>query len=158
GALEPRRPAPREAGGRGTGRHVLGGRERSNSGRSVTRGPRPAARVVHRDHGPEREWRRIAGVRGARLRGVPRLLRVGAEGHLHRRVHAQAQPDWALPTPDDPRRGALRARDVRRAAERPRGGAAVIAALSAVVVLAAGVVPSPVPSFESVRATWRSSD
>jgi len=32
----------------------------------------------------------------------------------------------------------------------------VIAALSAVVVLAAGVVPSPVPSFESVRATWRS--
>ena len=34
----------------------------------------------------------------------------------------------------------------------------MIAALSAVVVLAAGVVPSPVPSFESVRATWRSSD
>ena len=36
----------------------------------------------------------------------------------------------------------------------------MIAALGAVVVLAAGasVVPSPVPSFESVRAAWRPSD
>src|SRR5262249_10818482 len=83
-----------------------------------------------------------------------------AEGHDRHRVHRAAEPGRALRAAHDASRGDLRARDVRRIAERRARGRAVILGpeLALVLSLFASAVALEPPRPEMVRAGWRPSD
>ncbi|MBM4269515.1 MAG: hypothetical protein FJ144_23415, partial [Deltaproteobacteria bacterium] len=119
------------------------------------------------------ERRALARLRGARLRGVPRVLLRGPAGSVLARVRDPSEPGRRARAPADARRGALRARIVRRDAERTgaRGAmtgrrawlrfggacAAVLAAgLLAAVRLGSSLLEVPTP--REVRAAHRPSD
>src|SRR5204863_8968189 len=102
----------------------------------------------------------VAGVPGARLRRVPRLLPVRAQGDAPRRIHRAPEPGGTLRAAGDAGRGALRPRDVRRDPQRrPRGRAVILGPTLAVVLMLLGAVaPLLPPTFPDVRGAWRPSD
>ena len=71
-------------------RHDLGRRQRSGARRRDDPRLRPRPRLGARDARREARRQRLAGVRGAQLRGLPQLLRVPAARQARRRVHACA--------------------------------------------------------------------
>ena len=90
-------------------------------------GSRPRPRLA-RSPRSDREARRqrLAGVRGAQLRGLPQLLRVPAARQARRSsTRVRLNNAGPLRAAADARRGDVRARDLRRAAERGAGGRAV---------------------------------
>ena len=97
--------------------------------------------------------------------------RVRPQGQLHRRVHDPAEPERTLPASHDACRGAVRAGDVRRAAQRAVEVHAVIALGRGGLVgrclarrrrrlwtAVRDARASASPAFESVRAAYRPSD
>src|SRR5262249_42085722 len=83
------------------------------------------------------------------------------EGPLRRGLRHPAEPAWHLPAPADTGRGAVRSRDLRRAAELAAGGAmrrgargfaCCVALAAAMGALALGLTRPTPPSFDAVRA------
>ena len=66
--------------------------------------------------------RGLAGVRGTQLRGLPQLLRIPAQGRAEAGLHRAAEQRRQLRPAPEPRRSAVRARDVWRSAECAREG------------------------------------
>ena len=104
-----------------------------------------------------------AGVRGAQLRGVPRLLRVPAARQARRRVQRAPQQPGDVRAAADAGRGDVRAGELRRDAERGDRGRAVNRAAAA-LLLAARRSPSRrrarrrCRASPSVKAAHRPSD
>ena len=146
---------------RGAERHDLGRRQRSGARRRHHPRQRPRPRFAARDPRREARGQRLAGLRGARLRGVPQLLRIPAARPPCRRVHGASQQPRPLRPAADARRGDVFARDVRRDAERRHRGGAVNAAPRALLALAvalAATAAQAMPTFAEVKAAHRPSD
>jgi hypothetical protein len=117
-----RRRAARDAGGERQRRHDLGGDQRPGSGRRHHPGQRPGPRLADRHAGREEERLGLAGFRGAQLRGLPQLLRVPAQGRGEDGIHRAPEQRRRLRAAAEPRRGDVRARDVRRSPQCAREG------------------------------------
>jgi hypothetical protein len=124
--LDPRR---RDAGAprtRRAGRHDLGGDRRPGAGRCRDARDRARPRRSHQPQRREAGRSRLARLRGAQLRGLPRLLPLPAQGKFQRRVHRAPEQRRQLRPAADARGGDVRAGDVRRAAEWDHAGVAVM--------------------------------
>ena len=116
----------------------------------------------------------MARVRTARVRRLPRLLPIRAEGPFQHRIHGAFEQPRHLPAAADTRRSDVRAGNVRRTAERARYGGAepvrtralsvsgTLVTISVVLVAISGFVAwltyADVPDFATVRARWQSSE
>src|SRR5262249_56628833 len=150
----------------------LGRGRRPDPGGRLAPRHRPGAAVVAGRGGRRSPARAVAGLRGAALRRVPRVLRLRPAGALRRRVRGAAERQRGLRDAGHARRGAVRARRVRRAAQSAAPDRAVTgrrAILLGAAALAAGLaglrlwlafggsVPAP-PPFAELRAAHRPSD
>src|SRR4029077_2827513 len=136
------------------------GHRRSDPRRGLPSRPRPGWRVRHRRGRGARGRAGVAGLPGAGVRGVPRLLPICAQGPPHLRVHDPVESGRPLRAAAHAGRGAVRAGDVRRAAQRRARGLALILAPALALVLTrvpGETVLSP-PEPAAVRAAWQPSD